>query len=165
MRKCEEVVRLLGPMLDGALPDDDRAWVDEHVLGCVACRDRSALIAAQGLALREVFAAKPANFDGFADKVLARVAQDRARAPAKVWGLEMWGAHKGAFAAAGGLALAACMALAVLFVQPSQPADDAALLADASQPQVEQVDFGTHDGAVLELPHDTTVIWMSEDRK
>jgi hypothetical protein len=26
------------------------------------------------------------------------------------------------------------------------------------------VDFGTHDGAVLQLPHDTTVIWMSDDR-
>ena len=25
--------------------------------------------------------------------------------------------------------------------------------------------FGTHDGAVLQLPRQTTVIWMSEDRE
>jgi hypothetical protein len=165
MKKCEEVVPLLGPMLDRQLPDDDAAWVVEHVAGCTSCRDRQVLIGAQGQALREVFAAKRASFDGFADRVMAKVAQDRAHAPAKVWGLEMWGAHKGVLAAAGGLALAACMALAVLFVPPAAPVDDGALLADASAPQVEQVDFGTHDGAVLQLSHDTTVIWMSEDRK
>ena len=165
MKKCEEVVPLLGPMLDKALPEDDAAWVVEHLAGCGPCRDRKAMIGAQGDALRELFAAKRVSFDGFADKVMARVAQDKGHAPAKVWGLEMWGAHRGAFAAAGGLALAACMALAVLFVPPSAPADDGTLLADASASQVEQVDFGTHDGAVLQLPGDTTVIWMSEDRK
>ncbi len=165
MKKCEEVVPLLGPMIDKALPDDDAGWVLEHVAGCAPCRDRQALIAAQGQALREVFASKAVSFDGFADRVMARVAADKEHAPAKVWGLEMWGAHKGVFAAAGGLALAACAALAVFFVPPSAPPDDGALLADASAPQVEQVDFGTHDGAVLQLPHDTTVIWMSEDRK
>jgi len=29
----------------------------------------------------------------------------------------------------------------------------------------EVADFGTHDGAVLQLPRQTTVIWMSEDRE
>ena len=28
MRGCEEVVPLLGPLHDGALADDDRAWVE-----------------------------------------------------------------------------------------------------------------------------------------
>jgi hypothetical protein len=27
------------------------------------------------------------------------------------------------------------------------------------------VDFGTRDGAVLQLPGQTTVIWMSDDRR
>jgi hypothetical protein len=52
-----------------------------------------------------------------------------------------------------------------VFFVPARGADDeaATLLADASSPQVEEVDFGTHDGAVLQLPRGTTVIWMSDD--
>jgi len=73
----------------------------------------------------------------------------------------MLGAHRGAFGAAG-VVLAACMALAV-FLAPSRANDDLDLLADNS-PQVEQVDFGTRDGAVLQLPGQTTVIWLSDDR-
>jgi len=57
--------------------------------------------------------------------------------------------------------VAACMALAVLFF-PSR-ADDAGLIADNS-PQIEEVDFGTRNGAVLQLPRQTTVIWISDDR-
>ena len=166
MKKCVEVVPLLGARLDGELPDDDRLWVDEHLAGCASCRDRSALISAQAAALREALAARAltVDFTGFSDKVMARVAADRSRAPASVWGREMWGAYRTAISAAGGLALAAGLALAVWFVPPRAPAaDDGDLLADA-RTQVEEVDFGTHDGAVLDLPKDTTVIWMSEDR-
>jgi len=72
----------------------------------------------------------------------------------------MLGAHRGAFAGAAGFALAACMALAVVFSPQQQAGDE---LADNGG-QVEEVDFGTHDGAVLQLPHETTVIWMSDDR-
>jgi anti-sigma factor RsiW len=154
-------------MLDGELPDDDREWVDEHVRGCPACRDRLALIAAQGQALREVYRAKDADFSGFSDRVMARVAADKGRPPVSVWGSEMWQAHRGAFAAAGGLALAACMALAVLLTPPKTTPRDAVLLADATPPaaQIDEVDFGTHDGAVVQLPNQTTMIWMSEDRE
>ena len=77
----------------------------------------------------------------------------------------MWHAHRGALAAAGGLAAAACMALAVLFVPPATT-QKPVLLAVASAPpstQVDEVDFGTHDGAVVQLPNQTTMIWMSED--
>ncbi|MFN2548759.1 MAG: anti-sigma factor [Myxococcales bacterium] len=166
MKRCEEVVPLLGPMLDEALPDDDREWVEEHVKGCGSCRDRQALIAAQGTALRELYASKTADFNGFSDRVMARVAADKGRAPVVVWGSELWRAHRGAFAAAGGLAVAACMALAVLFVPPATKPQPT-LLAQASAPttQVDEVDFGTHDGAVLQLPNQTTMIWMSEDRE
>ncbi len=165
MKRCEEVVPLLGPLADAALPDDDREWVTDHVRGCASCGDRLALIRAQGDALREAIYAKgaQADFTGFADRVMARVDKDRAHAPLNVWSLEMWGAHRTAFAALGGVAIAACAALAIFFTPPQADADDGAMLADAS-PQVEEVDFGTHDGAVLELPHDTTVIWMSDDR-
>jgi hypothetical protein len=168
MKRCEEVVPLLGPLLDAALPDDDREWVEDHVKGCASCRDRQALIAAQGAALREVLAARAdkADFTGFSDRVLARVAADKSRAPLSVWGSELWGAHRSAFTAAGGLAVAACLALAVWFA-PARvvPADDGDLMLADARTQIEDVDFGTHDGAVLDLPQDTTVIWMSEDRQ
>jgi anti-sigma factor RsiW len=167
MKLCQEVVPLLGPRIDGALPDDDLAWVDDHLRGCASCTDRKALFVAQGDALREALSARgaAADFTGFADRVLARVGNDRAGPPLRAYGSELWGAHKRAFAAAGGLALAGCMALAVLFFpQGLQSADEAALLAEASAPEIQVVDFGTHDGAVLQLPHDTAVIWMSDDR-
>jgi hypothetical protein len=73
----------------------------------------------------------------------------------------MWWAHRGALSAGGGLALAACIAAAAVFL-PAR-SDDVGMLADNS-PQVEEVDFGTRDGAVLQLPRQTTVIWMSDDR-
>src|SRR5207302_3297458 len=121
MKKCEEVVALLGPSLDGELPGDDREWVEEHVRGCAGCRDRQTLIAAQGQALRDHYGREMPDFTGFSDKVLARAAADKERAPVSVWGSEVWHAHRGAFAAAGGLALAACMAMAVLFTpQPAK---------------------------------------------
>lgn len=168
-RRCPEIVPLLGPQLDGELPADDRQWVDEHVRGCASCADRLALIAAQGAALRETFAARAADvrFDGFADRVLARVRRDekpRLRQRLRVWSEEMWGAHRAAFTAGAGLALAACMALTVLFVPPRSADPDPQLLADASGPQLDEVDFGTHDGAVLQLPGETTVIWLSDDK-
>ena len=31
MKRCQDIVPLLGPLLDGALPDDDRAWVEDHL--------------------------------------------------------------------------------------------------------------------------------------
>jgi|SRR5437868_1761275 len=167
---CKDVVPLLGPLLDGALPADDRAWVEDHLRGCSSCPDRLALIAAQGVALREAVIARAAavRFDGLADRVLARVRQDGNRPlleRAGVWGNEMWAAHRGAFTAAAGLAVAACLALAVFVVPPRSAATgDGQLLAQADATAVEQVDFGTHDGAVLQLPGDTTVIWMSEDK-
>jgi len=161
-KRCAEVLPFLGALGDGAIAEGDRTWVQAHLASCAACPDRLSLFVAQGAALRERVQARSAavSFDGFADKVLART---RAEKPhvlegTGVWTREMFGAHRGAFAGAAGFALAACMALAVVFIQP-QPADDG---AEASQ--VEEVDFGTHDGAVLQLPHDTTVIWMSDDR-
>lgn len=164
MNRCEEVVPLLGPLADDALPAGDRERAAEHLRGCATCRDRQALIVAQGQALREVMVARgaAADFGGFADRVMAAVAREKGRAPLGVWGSELWGAHRGVFATAGGLALAACMALAMFFA-PVQALDDGALLADANGPEVQQVDFGTHDGAVLQLPYQTTVIWMSDD--
>jgi anti-sigma factor RsiW len=166
MKRCEDVVPLIGPLLDAALAADDRAWVDEHLRGCAACGARRALLLAQAQALREVIRARAAalSLAGFSDRVLARVREERPpsiqeRAP--IWGREMWWAHRGALTAGSGLALAACMALFVLFLPPAS-IDDGPAAADNS-PQVEEVDFGTRDGAVLQLGGETTVIWMSDD--
>jgi hypothetical protein len=77
----------------------------------------------------------------------------------------MWGAHRAMMATAGSVALAACLAL-VVFLQPPRPDDNAQaaeLLADAALSQVDEVDFGTHDGAVMRLSDKTPVIWLGED--
>jgi anti-sigma factor RsiW len=166
MKACADVVPLLGALLDGALADDDRGWVEDHLCGCPSCRDRLALISAQGDAIREVLGKRAAalDFEGFSDRVLARARDQRASAAERVpvWGREIWWSHRRALTAAGGLALAACAALAVIF-SPERPPEDPAFLADNS-PQVEAVDFGTREGAVLQLPQ-TTVIWMSDERE
>jgi anti-sigma factor RsiW len=165
MKRCEEVVPLLGPQKDGALAEDDRTWVEDHLRGCPSCRDRAALIQAQAQALREVVVERAGKLDlgGLADRVMARVREERPRLSERVpvWGREVWWAHRTAVTAGSGLALAACIAVAVLFL-PARP-DHVAMLAENS-PQVEEVDFGTRDGAVLQLPRQTTVIWISDDR-
>ncbi|HEX4385047.1 MAG TPA: zf-HC2 domain-containing protein [Myxococcales bacterium] len=162
--RCAEVVPLLGALTDGAIAESDRTWVQAHLSTCAVCPDRLSLLRAQGDALRELMTARGASisFDGFADKVLARsrAAKPRRFEATPIWAREMLGAHRGAFAGAAGLALAACMALAVVFSPQQQAGEE---LADNGG-QVEEVDFGTHDGAVLQLPHETTVIWMSDDR-
>ena len=171
MKRCEEVVPLLGPLLDGALPEDDGAWVLDHLAGCASCQDRKALFTAQGDALRESLARQVAgaDFSKLADRVMSRIVAEKRLSLSRripLWGGEMWGAHRGAFAAVSGLAAAAGLALAVFLVGPLQPQPgfEQTLLVDAAQPQVEEVDFGSHDGAVLQLANETTVIWMSEDR-
>ena len=165
MKPCADVVPLLGVLHDGALADDDRGWVEDHLRGCPSCRDRVALIAAQGEAIRDAVGRKAAALDyaALSDRVIARVREQRAGAAerARVWGREVWWWHRRALTTAGGFALAACAAIAVVFA-PSSPTDGT-LLAENS-PQVESVDFGTREGAVLQLPQ-TTVIWMSDDRE
>ena len=164
IKRCAEVVPFLGALADGAIAEGDRTWVQAHLDSCAACPDRLSLFKAQGAALREMVFARSAevSFDGFADKVLARTRKEKPRLleTTPVWAREMMGAHRGAFAGAAGFALAACMALAVVF-SPQQSAVGEELVDNGGQ--VEEVDFGTHDGAVLQLPHETTVIWMSDD--
>ncbi len=172
MSACRETVPLLGAHQDGELSQDEREAVEQHLSGCAACRERLAFVAAQGTALREraVARAAGADFSRLTDRVMAQVAQAAARPPAterfSLWSREMWGAHRALMTAGGSLALAASLALAVL-LQPARSSDDfaqqAELLSDAAQPQVDEVDFGTHDGAVLRLQDKTPVIWLGED--
>ena len=171
MSACKEIVPLLGAQQDGELTQREREEVGRHLEGCASCRERLAFLSAQGAALRERVAARAASADltRLADRVLARVATGTrlgAGLRLSLWSSEMWGAHRAMVAAAGSFALAACLALAVL-LQPAGPVDDRAqqaeLLSDAAQPQVDEVDFGTHDGAVLRLQDKTPVIWLGED--
>src|SRR2546428_11127921 len=101
-------------MHDGALADDDRAWVEEDACGCASCRDRLALIAALSLAVRESVVARAPGLDlkRLPDRVMARGRQERSRAAPRAagWGRGMWGAPPRALAAAGGPAGAACLA-------------------------------------------------------
>lgn len=167
MTKCNDAVPLLGPLLDEALPADDAAWVQEHLAGCEKCRDRKALLAAQAQGLREVLEVRSAavDFSGFSQRVMDRIAREPApTAWQPAWFTELWGAHRTAFAAGGSALAAACLALAV-WLAPQRGADEGIqLLADASAPQLDEVDFGSHDGAVMELGDRTPVIWLSDDR-
>ncbi|HEY2029681.1 MAG TPA: zf-HC2 domain-containing protein [Myxococcales bacterium] len=163
-KRCAEIVPLLGPYADGAAASDDREEVARHLEECARCPDRLRFFTAQGDAIREAVRrrAEGADFHGFADKVLARARKEKPQSyqGLSVWTREMLGAHRGAFGAAG-VVLAACMALAVVFIPQPPVADDG---TPDPQSRIEEVDFGTHDGAVLQLPNETTVIWMSDDR-
>jgi len=162
-KRCAEIVPLLGPYADGAAAADDRDEVLRHLGECTRCPERLRFFAAQGDAIREAVRrrADAADFQGFADKVLARARKEKPSGyqGVSVWTREMLGAHRGAFGAAG-VVLAACMALAVVFIPRAPQADDG---TPDPQSRIEEVDFGTHDGAVLQLPNETTVIWMSDD--
>src|SRR2546430_7949981 len=107
MRRCEEVVPLLGPLHDGALADDDRAWVEDHSRGCASCRDRLALIAALSQAVRESVVARARGLDlkKLPDRVMARVGEERSRAaqPAAGWGRGVWWGHRPGLAARRGV--------------------------------------------------------------
>jgi anti-sigma factor RsiW len=168
-RRCEESVPLIGPWLDGELPDEDRAWLAEHVACCEACATRKALLAAQRDAVREavVRRAAPADLSGLADAVLARVARDRPPAAVlrlRVWGTETWRAHRGRISATAGLAVAASLAAVALFSPLRKEVRTGPLLADArgAGTTVEEIDFESHEGAVLQSGQ-TTVIWVDDD--
>ena len=97
-RRCEESVPLLGPYLDGELPEEDLVWLEEHLADCDPCTARKNLLIAQAEALRERAAARVRDVDlgSVADAVFARIDREgpRTAPPLSVWGLEMWGAHR-----------------------------------------------------------------------
>jgi anti-sigma factor RsiW len=169
-RRCEESVPLLGPWIDGELAAEDSAWLAEHVGCCETCSARKALLEAQRDAVREAVVARAASADlsGLADAVLARLRTDRPAAPVlrlRVWGTETWRAHGTRISAAAGLAVAASLALVALFSPLRNDAPGrGVLLADARAPNatVEEVDFESHEGAVLQAGQ-TTVIWVDDD--
>jgi Putative zinc-finger len=168
-RRCEESVPLLGPWIDGELADEDSAWLAEHVSCCKACSTRKALLEAQRDAIRDAVVAKAASADlsGLADAVLARVPNDRAPAPVlrlRVWGAETWRAHRTSISAVAGLAVAASLALVALLPRTGEPLPRGPLLADArgTNTTVEEVDFESHEGAVLQAGQ-TTMIWIDDD--
>jgi len=169
-RRCEESVPLLGPWIDGELAAEDSAWLAEHVDCCKACSARKALLEAQRDAVREAVVGKAASADlsGLADAVLARLQNDQSPAPVlrlRVWGTETWRAHRTRISAAAGLAVAASLALVAIFspLRRDTPGRGP-LLADARGPNttVEEVDFESHEGAVLQAGQ-TTVIWVDDD--
>lgn len=170
MTGCREAAEQLSALHDGALAADARAEVALHVEGCAACRDRIALFAAQGDALREHLSARSAgvDFSRLTDRVMARVARQRPLSlPERLShaGGQLWAAHRAALAATGSFALAACLAVALFFrpLLPDETVQQAELSSDATLSQVDEVDFGSHDGAVLRLPDKTQVIWLGED--
>jgi anti-sigma factor RsiW len=172
VKSCREIVSLLGAYADGELLEDERDLVASHLGSCRSCPERLRLIAAQGAALRDRIVARGAGRDlsGLADQVMTLVAVEQRPAPLQrlpAWTSELWAAHRTVFATAGSLAIAAGLALAVIF-KPDAPDSAAAqaeiAAADAFAPQVDEVDFGSHDGAVMQLRDKTPVIWLGQER-
>ncbi len=168
-RRCEESVPLLGPWMDGELPEEDSAWLAEHVGCCPTCTTRKALLAAQRDALREAVVRRAASADlsRLADAVMAGVEKDRAPAKVlrlRVWGTETWRAHRSGISAGAGLAVAACLALVAIFSPLRSDTPAGPLLADARSlgATLEAIDFENHEGAVLQAGQ-TTVIWVDDD--
>jgi anti-sigma factor RsiW len=168
-RRCQESVPLLGPLIDGELAQEDSAWLAEHVSCCKNCSARKALLEAQRDAVREAVVARAASADlsGLADAVMARVRNDRAPARVlrlRVWGTETWRAHRTSISAVAGLAVAASLALVALLPPRGPTSQSGTLLADARPPNatVEEVDFESHEGAVLQAGQ-TTMIWIDDD--
>jgi anti-sigma factor RsiW len=165
-RRCEDSVPLIGPYLDGELPEEDLAWLADHLSSCGACGLRRDLLVAQGAALRERAAARlrEADLSGVADGVLRRIDREsppRSFPPFAVWGSEMWGAHKGALSASAAVALAGSLALALFFAPPrTRPV--AVASAQSLGASIEQIDFESHEGVVLQNGA-TTTIWIDDD--
>jgi anti-sigma factor RsiW len=165
-RRCEDSVPLIGPYLDGELPEEDLAWLADHLSSCSACCARRDLLLAQGAALRQRAAAhlREADLSGVADAVLRRIdreAPPRSFAPLAVWGAEMWGAHKAAFSASAAVALAGSLALA-LFLAPPRARPVVVASAQPLGASIEQIDFESHEGVVVQNGA-TTTIWIDDD--
>lgn len=173
---CERILLQLSAAQDGELSPRQTAALEEHLRGCAGCRARQALWSATADAVRAraVAAAELVRLDGFADRVLARVSADERarsnvlpfRARLGVAATEEWRLHKVALSAGGGLLAAAGLALA-LFVGPFAPTPEGrpALLAQAGSgaTTIQELEYAAPNAAVLELPGQTTVIWVSDD--
>jgi anti-sigma factor RsiW len=163
-RRCEESVPLIGPYLDGELPEEDLVWLEEHLSDCDPCTGRKNLLVAQAEALRERAAARArgADLSGVADAVLARIDRESPRAvpPLSVWGIEMWGAHRAVLSAGAGVALAGCLALALFLAPQRRPAVTLAL-AQTLGASIDEIDFENHEGVVLQNGA-TTTIWVDD---
>ncbi len=180
--RCQDAVPLLGPLNDGELDSHDRAWLEAHLAGCASCGVRRTFLSAQAEALRQHVAARAgqADFSFFTARVMARVAADRRPSfadRASVWAREVLGAHRYAFGAGAGFAAAAALALSVgLRPSPvSLPSAEGALaLASASrgvhapeaeqdrQADIEELEVYGQEGVVLQIPGQSTVIWVTE---
>jgi len=164
-RRCEESVPLIGPYLDGELPEEDLVWLTEHLSDCDPCTRRKNLLLAQAEALRERAAARARDVDlsGVADAVLARIDRQAPResAPFSVWGSEMWGAHRAALSAGAGVAIAGCLALA-LFLAPQRQSPVLIAQAQATGASIDEIDFENHEGIVMQNGA-TTTIWVDDD--
>jgi anti-sigma factor RsiW len=164
-RRCEESVPLIGPYLDGELPEEDLVWLEEHLSDCDPCTARKELLIAQAEAIRERAAARAleADLSGVADAVFARIDREAVRKapPLSVWGLEMWGAHRAALSAGAGVAIAGCLALA-LFLAPPRTAPVMLAQAQIAGASIDEIDFESHEGVVLQNGA-TTTIWVDDD--
>src|SRR6478609_4767569 len=78
---CAPWVRLLSADLDGELSSDESARLATHLAGCERCRERKALLVAQGAALRheaEVLVSDVA-MAGFSARVLRAIEAEASR--------------------------------------------------------------------------------------
>jgi len=174
--RCSKAVALLGPAHDGELAAPDNAWLQEHLAGCAPCRRRQVLQKTVGLALRQKLTARADQVDlsFFATRVLARIAEDqRTRAPwgerASVWLREMFSAHGRALGAGAALASLGGLLVVAAQVAPRVDRQDQSLalasarLAMHAQADIEQLEVYGQEGVVLQIPGQSTMIWVTDD--
>jgi anti-sigma factor RsiW len=184
--RCAGFVRLISLRLDGVLEGAHAGQLEEHLAACAACRARELSLLAQGESIRVVAAGRLAaleasgeiDLSNFAERVL-RAARRDAQRPSrwthvKLALRERWEHQRLALSAALGVAMAGAAALAILFAapHPRPPAERELLAQESPSPQnapVAQASIdalellsGT-DGAVFEVPGQTTVIWLSDE--
>jgi len=113
---CEPFVPTLSPFVDGELDPLARARVQEHLSGCADCTGRVADLRASSNLVRAglEMAAEDVAWDGFAERVMAKVTPARLPWPQALWvsWQERWTYQRGYLVLAAGAA-AAAVALAV----------------------------------------------------
>jgi len=128
---CYRARRRLGAYLDGALPEGDARWTEQHVTGCASCQHEAGQIRRVKTLVAEASAVPEPDWAGFWPGIVRGIEDERrrvVRAPARrAWQLgPRW--------AMGGAAVAA-LALSLVFWQGARgpvPAEAGVLVNDAT---------------------------------
>jgi anti-sigma factor RsiW len=151
---CFRARRRLGAYLDGALSEGDARWTERHLVGCAACRGRTAQLRRVKALVVEVGTVAPPDWTGFWPGIVRGIEDERHRAvpapPRPGWTLwPRW--------AMGGAAVAALMVSLTLWqvTRATVPAEADVLVnsADTEHPSATVMVYAPADRAMA-------VVWV-----